>query len=270
MKYISPISKFLIALFFLMILPGIAGKSQDTTYVESIKNDSAELDSSGEHTAPVNETTEENPNYFLKKWEGYSSPDRLKTRRISDSAKKAFKEDDAFWYANATFEKEKIKPLEYREPFFQKVWFQTLLWLIIIASFAAGIIWWLSESNAGVFRKRDRKFDEEQSSTETDDIFAINFQRDIDRAIQQGNFRLAVRLMYLRLLKDLSERQIIQYTQDRTNFDYLTQLSPTPFYKEFFKVTRNYEFSWYGQFEVDEKSFRIIQNDFNQFNRKLK
>ena len=37
MKYISPISKFLIALFFLMILPGIAGKSQDTTYVESIK-----------------------------------------------------------------------------------------------------------------------------------------------------------------------------------------------------------------------------------------
>ena len=62
--------------------------------------------------------------------------------------------------------------------------------------------------------------------------------------------------MYLRLLKKMSEQKIIQYTQDRTNFDYLLQLHSTQYYNEFFRLTRNYEFTWYGQFEVDETVFR--------------
>lgn len=98
------------------------------------------------------------------------------------------------------------------------------------------------------------------------DIFNINYQLEIDKAIQQKNYRLAIRLMFLRMLKDLSEKKIIQYTQDKTNFDYLMQLHSTRYYDGFFRIARNYEFSWYGQFEVNENAFRIIQGDFNQFN----
>ena len=68
----------------------------------------------------------------------------------------------------------------------------------------------------------------------TEDIFAINYQKEIDKACSKGNYRLAIRLMFLRLLKDLSEKNIIQYTQDKTNFDYLIQLHPTRLLQRFF------------------------------------
>ena len=147
------------------------------------------------------EQAEVSPEYFWKKWE-IDSGKPYSERHIPDSSVNALKEDDNFWYANATFKKEKLKQQNFRTPFFERVWVQTLLWLMIIASFTAVIVWWLAESNIGVFRRKDHAILKEDGGIETGDIFAINFQKEIDRAIQQGEFRLAVRLMYLRLLKD--------------------------------------------------------------------
>jgi len=76
--------------------------------------------------------------------------------------------------------------------------------------------------------------------------------------------------MFLRLLKDLSQKNIIQYAQGKTNFDYLMQLHPTKYYRDFFRITRNYEYSWYGQFDVTEDMYHIIQSDFSNFDRQLR
>jgi len=100
-------------------------------------------------------------------------------------------------------------------------------------------------------------------------IFDINYQIEIDKATAQNNYRLAVRLMFLRLLKSLSERNIIQYKQDKTNLDYLMQLHPTSFYKDFLRITRNYEYSWYGKFEVSDKAYDIIKGEFDHFEKRM-
>ena len=63
----------------------------------------------------------------------------------------------------------------------------------------------------------------------------------------------------------MSEKNIIQYKQDKTNIDYLMQLHTTKHYTNFFRITRNYEYSWYGKFEVSEEAYRIIRNDFDHF-----
>jgi hypothetical protein len=146
---------------------------------------------------------------------------------------------------------------------------EVILWLIIIGGFAAFIMWYLANSNISLFQKKSRAIAFEDDDTETEDIFAINYQKEIDKALSNGNYRLAIRLMYLRLLKDLSRKNIIRYQQERTNFDYLLQLSSTAYYHDFFRVTRNYEYSWYGQFEVDKDKFDIIRNDFLHFERKV-
>ena len=104
---------------------------------------------------------------------------------------------------------------------------------------------------------------------ETEDIFQINYQREIDRAATAGNYRLAVRLMFLRLLKNLSQKNIIQYGHDRTNFDYLMQLRSTSYYNDFFRLTRNYEYAWFGNFEVNEEMYHVIKNDFEKFDNGL-
>ena len=76
--------------------------------------------------------------------------------------------------------------------------------------------------------------------------------------------------MFLHLLKNLSERNIINYKQDKTNFDYLSEVHSTSWYQPFFKVTRNYEYSWYGKFEINENAYRLIQKDFDQFKNQLR
>jgi hypothetical protein len=212
--------------------------------------------------------------YFLNKWEYEGDSLSVLQRKLSDSLVKKMQADKDFWYANASFEKEKKKEQNSGRSFYvplgQRAWFQTLVWLVIIGGFAAFLMIYLTGSNVGLFRKKNvvTKDDEEEGITE--DIFAINYQKEIDKAAMQGNYRLAVRLMYLRLLKNMSEKNIIQYKQDKTNFDYLLQLHPTKHYNSFFRITRNYEYSWYGKFDVSEQAYSVISSEFDQFDRELR
>jgi hypothetical protein len=80
---------------------------------------------------------------------------------------------------------------------------------------------------------------------------------------------MAVRLMYLRTLRDLSLRNVINYTHEKTNTDYLFQLSGSPYYKNFFRLTRDFDYTWYGHFPLSQESFSLIQNDFNSFKQQL-
>ncbi len=192
-------------------------------------------------------------------------------RNIPDSVKKAMQKDDAFWYANAEIEKAKEEKTNNKKytPLGQQTWVRTLFWMIIIGVFAAVIMWFLAESNIGLFRKKNKLVKAEEEEFATEDIFAINYQKEIDKAAGQANYRLAVRLMFLRLLKNMSEKNVINYKQDKTNFDYLLQLHSTNYYKDFFRITRNYEYTWYGQFEINEEAYKIIRNDFDLFEKNL-
>jgi hypothetical protein len=203
---------------------------------------------------------------------GGGGPARLQSRVLPDSTLKKLRADDDFWYVTYPFEKEKEKKEEEPDtPFLETTFFQTLLWLVIIGGFAAFVIIYLANSNVGLFRKNNKAIasgDEEY--IETDNIFEINYQREIDKAINSSNYRLAVRLLFLRALKNLSHKNIIQYKPDRTNFDYLMQLHSTKYYNDFFRITRDYEYCWYGQFDIEPGKFSIIKNDFESFDQNLK
>jgi len=210
--------------------------------------------------------------YFLNKWETEEDSFVVQQRTIPDSLVKAMQQDDKFWYANTDIEKEEEKKTDSSPyvPLGQRRWFQALLWIVIIGGFAGFVMWYLAGNNVGLFRKKIVSTASEDLLDEIpEDIFAINYQKEIDKAVANGNYRLAVRLMFLRLLKQMTEKNIIQYKQDRTNLDYLMQLQPTGYYNNFFRITRNYEYSWYGQFAVSEEAYKIIRTDFDQIGKQL-
>ena len=230
----------------------------------------------------------------------FRSDDTLSVNQRKIPAKEIdqLKKDENFWYANADIEtpKEKRERLAAQEekgekttaktkeqtvvdeepartdyvPIGQRSWFQQLIWVVIIISFIVIVALYLKSSNINLFRRKNVKanvaIDEEEIP---EDIFAINYQKEIDRAAEQGNYRLATRLMFLRLLKQLSEKNIIRYKQDKTNLDYLMELHSTAYYKNFFRITRNYEYSWYGLFPVSPEAYAHIRNDFDQFEKGL-
>lgn len=209
---------------------------------------------------------------FIRKEDRFRKWRPASQRNIPEPVIKNLKEEDAFWYADKAFS-EKKKPDEPKKsytPLGQQTWFKTLIWLIIIGAFVAFLVTYLSGSNISLFRKKNVVITNQDSEEMPEDIFAINYQKEIDKASAAGNYRLAVRLMFLHLLKNLSERNIINYKQDKTNFDYLSELHATAWYQPFFKVTRNYEYSWYGKFEIKEDAYRLIQKDFDQFKNQLR
>lgn len=239
-----------------------------------------------ENLSPSKEKDSSSNKYFYKRWDTLT----VEQRSIPADVKKKVDEDDDFWYANTDLKKSKREILEERErgrngqkgkddpairerktrtPFSMKPWFQTLLWVIIVAGFTVFLVIYLGSSNIGLFRKKIRSTGHTEEDQISEDIFAINYQKEIDKAVAGGNYRLAVRLHFLQLLRKMSDSNIIRYKQDKTNFDYLMELQPTRYYAPFFRVTRNYEYSWYGQFPVSHDAYRIIKNDFEQLDHQL-
>ncbi len=98
-----------------------------------------------------------------------------------------------------------------------------------------------------------------------EDIQEINFDAAIDEAIAVRNFRLAVRLLYLQTLRQLTNAGHIAYKPDKTNRQYVQELANTALQSDFAKLTRQFEFVWYGDFPVDNSQFTIIRDEFNQF-----
>jgi hypothetical protein len=177
-----------------------------------------------------------------------------------------FNSDDEFWYANTSFEKK--AQAKNNKRFQNTTLYQTLLWMLAVGGFIAFLIIYLSNSNISLFR-RSKTMATHESDVDMDDIFAINYSSEIEKAVAAGNYRLAIRLHFLKLLRGMSERNIIQYTHDRTNFDYLLQVHHAPWYQQFFRITRNYEYVWYGQFDIDREKFDSINKDFDSLERQL-
>ncbi len=190
---------------------------------------------------------------------------RADLRSLPDSMKRAWKGDPEFWYADIAVDKEKDRDARATVPVTRRSWFQSLLWVIVLAGFTVFIGFYLASSNMQLFRKSNPSISRQEEELDISDIFSIRYTLEIEKALQQGDYRLAIRLMYLRMLKTLAEKRIIQYQSDRTNFDYLAQLSATRYYEPFFKITRDYEYSWYGQFDVNESAYQRVKKDFERF-----
>lgn len=278
-KYYVSVILERIGIIILFLSLNIFLHAQDKEWTDTIKDLKYELDTTTQEEQPADTIKEEEyavelndenkieQEYFLRKEFTGGISDTLKFRRLPDTTIKALREDKAFWYANETFKKKEKK--KERVNFTAHPFFQTILWLIIIGGFVTFLILYLYNSNAALFRKSSRIADEEMDA-EASDIFTINYQKEIDKAVGMNNYRLAVRLMFLRLLRNLSDKNIIQYKQDSTNWDYMMQLHSTGMSPGFSRLARNYEYSWYGQFEIDKEKYSIIKNEFENFERKLK
>jgi hypothetical protein len=259
-----------VTLFLFLLLLSLATLAQDDTSNRTVEPmDTTEHEAYYQPSDEESSTTTRN-NYFLEKLVTSQSLDSFGTRYLPDTVVRRLQTRDEFWYVNYPFEKEEEKQNDADEPFIESDLFQTLLWILIIAGFALFVAVYLSNSNIGLFRRSGKPIASEDGELqETDNIFEINYQRDIDKAISAGNYRLAVRLMFLRVLKNLSDKNIIQYRQDRTNFDYLMQMDATRYYQDFFRITREYEYCWYGRFDIEPEKFTVIKTDFENFGHKL-
>ena len=97
--------------------------------------------------------------------------------------------------------------------------------------------------------------------TLTENIHELDFAEQLRLAEEAGNRRLAVRLGYLALLKQLSDRDLIAWQPDKTNRTYVGELaSQRPALRPpFAELTRQFEYVWYGELPLSPAQYAEVR-----------
>ncbi len=140
---------------------------------------------------------------------------------------------------------------------------------IILIGVLSFIVWLFFKLNPGARllkskTKPDVFFTEEEEIIKSKDIKNL-----VQKALNNKNYRLAVRYQYLLILKKLTEAELIEYEFDKTNSDYFSEITSEVLITNFQKVTILYDYIWYGSFDVSETDYHKAQKTFNQLETQI-
>lgn len=107
-------------------------------------------------------------------------------------------------------------------------------------------------------------------ANEHENIYTIDFEKELQNAIESNNFKQAIRLLYLKSLRDLADRHYIDWQPGKTNQAYIQELKEKSFQHEFALLTNQFEYVWYGDFSLQKQHFTVIKTAFNTFNSGIK
>jgi len=237
-----------VLVFFLFSLsPGFAQYEEPVADTTEIQEEIPEVQ---------NEEVVVQPSQF-KRVDSFSA---INERQLDRQAVASMKADEDFWYANTAREEEKVS----------KGWsffdIDAIFWILLALAIIGLLVWVLSKGE--VFR-RNARIHPDQPEGDEENIYEINFEDEIKKAVTLGNYRLAVRLHYLQSLRALADRGLIQYATGKTNGQYLFELAGNPLYKNFFSLTRHFDYTWYGQFPLSIESYMRLERDFRNFKTSL-
>jgi len=91
----------------------------------------------------------------------------------------------------------------------------------------------------------------------------------IQNAVKEKNYRLAIRYYYLLILRQMSEKGLIDWEMQKTNDDYSNELKKKELKVPFGHITRLYDYIWYGDFPISEANYRRAENTFASLRKTL-
>lgn len=101
-----------------------------------------------------------------------------------------------------------------------------------------------------------------------ENIEELNFEFLVNQAKKDNDYRKAIRFYYLWILQRLTEKNLIKWNKNKTNYEYLIELKQNPIQSDFSNNSYIYDYIWYGNFELNDEEFKkaeyYFQNTINQ------
>jgi hypothetical protein len=141
----------------------------------------------------------------------------------------------------------------------QIVWITLLSLLVILILIGAVIFFKKFGKTLGRGDETTILVDEvERNLAETD------LDKLIENSLSEKNFRLAVRFVYLKILKHLSTKQLIDYQYQKTNYEYAYEIENIDLRAIFRKVSLVFDYCWYGEHQATEQDYLFAKQEFGE------
>lgn len=119
------------------------------------------------------------------------------------------------------------------------------------------------------FLLKNEKLKQELEYTEgVENIHELQLDDLYSKSLDQKNYRLAIRYRFLSLLKLAHDNGHIKWKQDKTNQHYIHEINDS-YRNPFTGIVRDFEYVWYGDFELDQNSFEFIDKRMSKFIKEL-
>jgi hypothetical protein len=144
---------------------------------------------------------------------------------------------------------------------------RAVLWILLIGALLF-VLYKVFLSDRGLFASPTRNKNlevEEESLTDQGYI-----EPQLNEAIRNGNYRLAIRFLYLQSLSRLADKGWLQLSPDKTNYQYVRELAKPQLKQSFARITLHYEYAWYGDFTIAADVFEPVKQEFEQFQQSIK
>lgn len=142
-----------------------------------------------------------------------------------------------------------------------------IIYLVVFSMCAFILIRFLRGEADSVFQKNKENsiFIEEEGAQITGTNLAVLLQEEIS----SGNYNKAVRILFLQTIQHLANFGLISLHPEKTNSDFLHEISDVRVRDQFRDLTRIYEFLWYGNQALDQAWFNRIASQFRLFNDQI-
>ena len=91
----------------------------------------------------------------------------------------------------------------------------------------------------------------------------------LETYIDNQAFREATRVLFLLTLRLLNRKELIEWNAFKTDREYYYELKEKKLKAQFLNIIRQYEFIWFGKFDISETAFASVKSDFDRFLNEL-
>jgi hypothetical protein len=177
-------------------------------------------------------------------------------------------EDKEDWIAKITnWINEQLQSLRYSKTYSTAL---DIFYYALVVFALIVILWGLLKSERGFLFFRKSINNEIKITEQKEDIEQLNFDELIKAAIESKNYKLAVRYLFLKSLKMLADKEIINLKKDKTNLQYLFEIKNKKLAEAFRNAAYRFEWIWYGNFPIDENLMNVSENDFKKLYELIK
>jgi hypothetical protein len=161
-----------------------------------------------------------------------------------------------------------LRTFEVKKGSFAEDFWTEYFWYILFAVVVGVLLYIFFKQEIRSFFYGSKKLTGSSLEVLNDDINAYDFDKEIRDAEAQENYRYALRLSYLKNLKALNDRGLIEWSLEKTNSDYLRELTNIQLQRIFGQCTYIFNWIWYGDFSVGAQEYKeaalVFQNFYNQ------